>query len=213
MKFTTFAISMLGAAFVPLSIAAAEPIAFAFSGTATGSIGGKSFSDISLTLTAVADTASIPGPDAEGIIVVTPTKTVVTDSASLFATVADGTIGENQEAPNFGFSQGGSFEAIVFTGEPFFETYNLLTSAGPIVEAENPADGFWTNMPTSQGALTVNTFSNVTFTATLGSSGPSGPSGPPGVPLPSAAGFSLAGLAACAIAAYRRSVPARLRRA
>jgi hypothetical protein len=211
MKFTTFVISMLGAAFLPFSIAAAEPIAYAFSGTATGTLAGVPFSNLSLTVTAVSDTADVPAPDAEGIIIVPATKTIVTDSASLFATVADGQVFENQEVPDLGFDQTSSqFSLISFTGETFFTTYNLLSSAGPISESENPEDGFWTNMPTSAGALTVNTFSNVTFTATLGSTGPSGPtSGPPAVPLPSTAGLSLAGLAICAIAAYRRSVPVR----
>ena len=84
-----------------------------------------------------------------------------------------------------------------------FATYNFKTAIGPIFEATDPSTADWTNMSTPLGNLTVNSYTNLTFTATLGGSG-----NPSAVPAPSAAGLSLVGLALCLIAAYRRRVSA-----
>ena len=203
MKFTTLAISVLGAALLPLSIAAAGPITYVFSGTATGSISGKSFSGVSFTVTAVADTANVPAPTA-GDITFTPTTITINDSASQSVTVPNGYVFDNQNFQKVGFGLG---QDDIQFHDPSFATYNMKTSTGPFFEASDPSIADWTNMPTSKGNLTVTSLTNLSFTATLG------PSAPSAVPLPSAAGMSLAGLILCAIAAYRRSVAARVRQA
>jgi hypothetical protein len=116
-------------------------------------------------------------------------------------TIANAYVFDNQNFQKVGFGVG---QDDIQFHDPSFATYNMKTSTGPFFEASDPSVTDWTNMPTSKGDLTVTSLTNLTFTATLGSSGPSA------VPLPSAAGMSLAGLTLCAIAAYRRSVAARV---
>jgi hypothetical protein len=205
MKLTILAVSMLGAALLPLSIAAAAPITYVFSGTASGSISGKSFSDVSFTVTAVADTVNVPAPTA-GDITFTPTTVTINNSASSQpVSVADAYVFDNQSLQKVGFGLG---QDDIQFDDPSFATYNMKTSTGPFFEASDPSIADWVDMPTSKGDLTVTSLTNLTFTATL-----SGSSAPSAVPLPSAAGLSLAGLTLCAIAAYRRSVAARIRQA
>ncbi len=205
MKFTAFAISMLGAAFLPFSIASAAQMTYVFSGTASGSVSGKPFSDVSFTVTAVADTASVPAPTA-GLISITPgTLTITNSAAAQSVTVANTFLFDNQNLQEIGFGEGS--DDIVFN-DPSFATYNLKTSTGPFFEASDPSIANWVDMPTSKGDLTVTSLTDLTFTATLASSAPTS-----AVPLPSAAGMSLVGLTLCAIAASRKSVVARLCRA
>jgi len=207
MKFTAFAISMLGAALMPLSVAGAAQISYVFTGTATGSISGKSFSDVSFTVTAVANPANIPAPTA-GEIMFTPSTVTITDSAAHSLAIANSYLFDDQSSAKIGFGVGN--DDIQFV-DSSFATYNMKTSTGPFTEASDPSIADWVNMPTSEGSLTVTDLTNLSFTATLSPS--SGGSGPTAVPLPSAAGMSLAGLSLCAIAAYRRSVAARARQA
>jgi hypothetical protein len=205
MKFATFALSMLGAALLPVSMAAAAQITYVFNGTASGTVSGKSFSDVSFSVTAVADTAGIPAPTA-GLITITPGTLTVSNSASpQSVTVANTFIFDNQNLQELGFGEGS--DDIVFT-DPSFATYTLKTSAGPLSEASDPSIANWVDMPTSRGDLTVTSLTDLTFTATLAASGGTGPSA--AVTLPSAAGMSLVGLALCAIAACRKAVVARV---
>jgi hypothetical protein len=206
MKFAAFAISMLGAALLPLSVAGAAQISYVFSGTATGTISGNSFSDVTFSVTAVVDTASVPAPTA-GLITVTPGTVTVNNSASAQSvTVANTFLFDNQNLQEVGFGEGS--DDIVFN-DPSFGTYNLKTSTGPFFEASDPSIANWVNMPTSRGNLTVTSLTDLTFTATLASS-PSNPSS--AVPLPSAAEMSLVGLGVCVIMVCRRSVAARVGR-
>jgi hypothetical protein len=207
MKLRTLAISVLGATFLPFSIAAAAQITYAFTGTATGTIAGKSFSNVSFSVTAVADTADVPAPTA-GVISFTPTSVTINNSASSQpVTVPSGYIFDNQNLNSVGFGEGQ--DDITFS-DPSFATYNLKTSTGPFFEASDPSISDWVNMPTSKGDLTVTSLTNLSFSATLSSSTTT----PTAVPAPSAAGLSLAGLSIlCAIAAYRRSAAARTRQA
>jgi hypothetical protein len=206
MKFAAFAISMLGAAFLPFSIASAAQMTFVITGTASGTISSNSFSDVTYTVTATADTSDIPAPTA-GLITFTPATLTITNSASSQSvTVANTYLYDNQNTDVVGF---GVAEDDVQFSDPSFASYNMKTSTGPFFESSDPSIADWVDMPTSRGDLTVTSMTDLTFTATLASGGTSSAA----VPLPSAAGMSLVGLALCAIAACRKSAAARLCRA
>jgi hypothetical protein len=198
-KVTAFFLSVIGAAFLPVSLAPAVQITYVFAGTATGSLAGKSFSDVSFTVTAVADTASVPAP-AAGIISFTPASVSITDSASSPLAIPNSYVFDNQNFQGVGFGVGS--DDIQFH-DPSFATYDMKTSTGPFFEASDPSVADWVNMSTSKGSLTVTSLTDLTFAATLASSSSGGTSSS-SVPLPSAAGLSLVGLGLGAIIAYRR---------
>jgi hypothetical protein len=84
----------------------------------------------------------------------------------------------------------------------------MTTSIGPITETgADPFIGNWRDMATSAGDLTVTSWNDVRFTATVAGGG-DGDSGGNGnvVPLPNAAWLSLIGLPIVVIAARRRIV-------
>ncbi len=199
MKVKAFFLSVIGAAFLPASLAPAVQITYAFAGTATGSISGKSFSDVSFTVTAVADTASVPAP-AAGDISFTPASVTITDSAATSLAIPGSYVFDDQSNQKVGFGVG---QDDIQFNDPSFATYDMKTSTGPFFEASDPSVADWVNMSTSKGSLTVTSLTDLTFTATLASSSSGGTSSS-AVPLPSAAGMSLVGLGLAAIIAYRR---------
>jgi hypothetical protein len=200
MKITSIFLTVAGAAFLQISIAAAGPIKFVFDGTASGTLGAQTFSNADLSVTAVGDTAVIPAPDSGGVIRFDTPVTIDVAGVGSTTIATGGQVGcfPSQDFVYFGV---GPADIQVFDNS--FATFNFKTAIGPIFEATDPSTVDWTNMSTPLGALTVNSYTNLTFTATLGGSG-----NPSAVPAPSAAGLSLVGLALCLIAAYRRRVSA-----
>jgi len=199
LKFTTVVFIVASVVFLQMSIAAAGPITYLFDGTASGTLGGQTFSDASLRVTAVADTANVPAPvGAESTISFNPASVAIDISAVGTMAVSNAYVFDAQALTGVGF---GVVSDDIQIHDPSFATYNMKSAIGPIFEAADPSTADWTNMPTSIGDLTVTSFTNVTFTATLGGSNPSG------VPAPSAAGLSLVGLAVSLIVAYRRRLP------
>jgi hypothetical protein len=102
---------------------------------------------------------------------------------------------------DFGWRTSLSSTSVIRLNDPRLVNYDLKTAIGPITETgADPFAGNWSGMSTSAGDLSVTSWDNVTFTATLGSGGVS-----KAVPLPNAAWLSLVGLPLVVIAARRRS--------
>ena len=119
-------------------------------------------------------------------------------------TVSTGLLDEFHNGTNdfvlFGWDNSGALTGVVEVNSPAFTTYDMRTSIGPITETgSDPFVGNWLNMATSGGDLTVTSWNDVTFTATV--------SGGTTVPSPNAAWLSLIGVPLAIIVA-RRAVKA-----
>ncbi|MGD0464619.1 MAG: hypothetical protein ABSB74_19210 [Tepidisphaeraceae bacterium] len=201
MKFTSVFLTVAGVALLQTSIAAAVAITYVFDGTASGTLGAKAFSDASMSVTAVTDTTDVPAPTgADNIIDVYPSLVTINIGGLGSTTISNGYLFDNQALESGGFGARPGSDTIQIP-DPSFGPWNMKTAFGPVFAASDRSIADWTGMSTSKGDLAVNSYTNLTFTATLGGSGNS-----PAVPAPSAAGLSLAGLSLCLIAAYRRRV-------
>ncbi len=125
-------------------------------------------------------------------------------------TVSTGLLGEFHNASfdfvDFGWQSSTSLIGVVEINNPAFLNYDMTKSIGPIAETgTDPFIGNWEDMATSAGDLTVTSWNDVSFTATVAGDGDHGGNGNV-VPLPSAAWFSLMGLPIVVIAARRRVV-------
>jgi len=191
-------------AFVQFSVVGAETIKYVFDGTASGTLGSQTFSNVDLNESAVTDTASVPANGEQ--INFAPMPFTIDIGGVGSTTVSTGLLSLFHNA-SFQFVAAGwktssSEIDVIEINNPAFLTYDMTTSIGPITETgSDPFIGNWQNMSTSGGNLTVTSWDNVSFTATLGS----GTGGSNAVPLPSAAWLSLIGLPLAAIAARRRS--------
>jgi hypothetical protein len=155
-------LAVLGLVAATVGRAGADPITYTESVTASGSLGGTSFTDALVTLTAMGDTGSITNP-VPGIFVVPVTATV--DVAGI------GTADLTQSLVVFA-NQNNNFDGveaptgdILDTGNPAFATYALSTSIGPVSGPPLGNPGF--PFSTSVGDFVIASFSSdATFSAT-----------------------------------------------
>jgi len=208
MKFHVLGLALAACALFPFSVASAESIKYVFDGTASGTLGSQTFSNVDLSASAVTDTADVP-PYSEEILF--PTMPFTINIAGVGSTnLATGLLGlynfPSSQFMDFGWQAPPDDQiGVIEIQNTVFATYDLKTSIGPITETgTDPFIGNWENMSTSAGNLTVTSWDNVSFTATLGG-GTGGTSGNSAVPLPSAGLLSRIGLPLAAIAARRRS--------
>ncbi len=171
---------------VQVQSASAGPITYTQIATGSGSLGGTSFTNAVVTITAIADTAGIILSDpSDKFYEVTNESTTVDvagiGSATFTDTIYTGVVQLFQVA---GFHDINS-EDILDTGSPTFSTYNLSTSIGPLAGTTiiNPGWSF----PTTAGAFifTSANENDSTFQATLGTA-----------PIPEPSSLILAGIAA-----------------
>jgi hypothetical protein len=199
MKLSVLALVLGVSAFVQFSVSGAETITYVFDGTASGTLGSHSYTNADLTVTAVENTTDVPAPiGADNIIDVDPSLVTIKISGLAPTTISNGYIFDNQALQSGGFGATSGSDTIQIP-DPSFGSWNMKTAFGPVFAASDRSIADWTDMPTSQGALAVNSYTNFTFTATLGS----GSVGGNMVPLPSAEWLSLIGLAFVAIVARR----------
>jgi hypothetical protein len=198
MKSITVLLAFASLALLRMSMAAAGPITFVFDGTATGTLGAQTFSDADLSVTALGDTANIPAPDSVGVIRFNTPVTIKVAGLGSTTIASGGQVG-CVPADQFVYFGVGPSDIQVFDSS--FATYLFKTAIGPVFEATDPSTVDWMNMSTPQGNLTVSSYTDLTFTATVSGGGDGG--GGNAVPLPSAAWLSLIGLPLATIAARR----------
>lgn len=170
--------------------AGAAYVQYTMSSTASGTLGGKSFNDASVTITGIADTAQIvsPSPGVFNLELIANSLFVggfPTESFDL----ADIQMGVNQNTAEAGFLIGQSENLLLGLGVPGLAGYDLGFPAGPYVGTPLFLPG--QPLATTAGELIFSSFSDqVTFTAEAGPN-PSVPE-PPSITL---AGLGLATLA------------------
>lgn len=178
-----------------VSVVGAEQIKYVFDGTGSGTLGAQTFSNVDLSATTVTDTAL--AAEANGDFG-NPTIPFTIDIGGVgLTTLPNGVLSAEADFVYFGYLTPEVSAGFIEIDNPAFLHYDITTSIGPITDTvANPGIGNWTNVPTSAGDLTVTSWDNVSFTATLGG-------GASAVPLPNAAWLSLIGLPFVVIAARR----------
>jgi hypothetical protein len=187
---------ILGASLLcQFSAVRAEQIKYVFDGTASGTLGSQSFSSVDLSATTVTDTAL--AAEANGDFG-NPTIPFTIDIGGIGpTTLPNGVLGDHSDFAYFGWLTTETSAVVIEIHNPAFLGHNITTSIGPITETgADPYIGNWSNTPTSGGDLTVTSWNDVSFTATLGG-------GASAVPLPNAAWLSLIGLPFVVMAARR----------
>lgn len=145
-------------------------ITFTLVGTATGALNGTGFSNAPFSLTSVADTSLVTRVN-------TTVELQATTSSIAIAGLPTATFtgitawGVPQGAGDIIFGNGPTISSGYFGITKLFvglETYDLVSSIGPIFSAVDFETSFFHNLqnvPTDQGPLTVSASSNETFRA------------------------------------------------
>lgn len=185
--FTGVATQLLFAALVQ-----AVPITYTIQGTATGSLGALAagvkkpdgllfnpFTSAAFTITLSTDTTQVSGG----------TTPAVSTSFNITG-VGSGTFTNPLQLQVQTGTQTVALLGVMSFTNPAFGSFNLTSALGPlgVTPVLLPS-----NVPTSRGALTFTSASNVTFT--------SAPAGPPPIPAPPTLLLGLTGLG-CALALY-----------
>jgi PEP-CTERM motif len=151
-------------------IAHATPITYTLSTTASGDLGGVSFTDALVTITVDSDTADVdsgagyiynPATDGADLSIAGFSPTTFSSSMDIFyANGGNYYVGIEDELGPFLFAE-------VSNG---FAGYNLASSLGPLIGATNQDLGSNVDTPTAAGNFFLTSDSgDTTFTATLNS--------------------------------------------
>jgi hypothetical protein len=174
----------------------ADTVTYTLSATASGSLDGTSFSDSSLIITALANTATPGTPFSSTVVVGSLSDTFNLNLPYVFAT--SGTCVVSSEFPGVsscaGFGEDG--EDILDISNNGLAGYALGTAIGPLTDATPTVGLGGSFVDDSGGHLVLSSVTNGSFTASVSS-----------VPEPSLAGILCIGLCAIAIA-YRRRMAA-----
>ena len=156
------------------SIACAVPITYTFTGTASGTIGGTSFSNATLTITVTLDTSNVINISSGNFrnLYAANTATFSISGVGSGTFNNSGSVSASQVV--FGgtlalFDDGdGPLIDIIdsLVGSTALTSYSLTTPIGPLgPQASNLVGPF--TVPTSRGSLTVPIETNVTFQAAV----------------------------------------------
>src|SRR6476620_818654 len=106
------------------------PISYSETAPVSGSLGGVSFSDSLLTLTASGNTTNITSAGGVFSILLPVSFSVAGIGSGTFTDATE--VVSNTGVPDAGFSDLGVNRGILFTSDPAFSTYFLSTAIGPI---------------------------------------------------------------------------------
>lgn len=149
--------------------AVADTLDYVFTGTASGTVDGITFTNATLTINAIGDTSAVSSTYAYFLYF--PVNTAAISISGIGSgTFNDSTyVFDNQTAfgGTVGFGDGSDIIQIHDEdfGSTVFSTYDLTSPIGPLGFVTDPSVSDWTNLPTSLGAMTVTSYTDVSFQA------------------------------------------------
>jgi hypothetical protein len=165
------------ASWLGVAPAAAVPIEFRFSGTGTGTAGGRSFTNAPFVITAVGDTDNVVEvPTTLGIIYSLDAPAVIdvtgigSGQITTFTRVFENdTGGSNGQTPTVGLSRlpHQSGNDLLNAVDPSVLGYRLRTSFGPLFESDPQAFQQFNGVESALGLLTFTDVDSFTFQATV----------------------------------------------
>jgi hypothetical protein len=168
---------------------------------ASGSLGGTSFANATVTLTMNNDTTNVSGSSPSFFNVQTmPLMLNVTGfPTATFTDTIQAAVNQTMSlaSPNAGFGDNTAVQGILFTKNASFNTYDLKTSIGPLMGTAifTLGESFFT----SDGSFVLNTVTGqASFTATVS------PVPLPTLPAPASLALLVVGLAGLGLIEYRR---------
>jgi hypothetical protein len=160
-----------GASCAIATVAHAVPVTYAFSMTASGSLGSTNFADTEILVSAVGDSNDVtllaPGVPCNGLWNTTFTVSGV-NSGSITSPLS---IATNQGMQLLGLTRGscGAEDPLWISGYAAeFRSYNLAAGIGPMVLGSPSPSGVYVS--TSSGVLALTRIASMTFHATFGAS-------------------------------------------
>jgi hypothetical protein len=125
--------------------ASAGPITFTETFTGTGALGGNAYTNALVTLTLVGDTSNVLGAD---IFTLAGLGSVEVSGLGVATLTGDIRAVANQPSSRAGISDFAVGRAILFTDNPAFATYDLMSPIGPLTgpPAFNSGFTFATNV-------------------------------------------------------------------
>ena len=152
-----------------LGTANAETITYIETTTATGSLGGQSFTNALVTLTATGDTSgTVTGDGIQSAEMSVPLELTVagvgsTEFTDSIIVVFNGHTGADE---GYGFGDHTTGYGVLFTDVPYTETfYGLVSAIGPIDGSATYNSGV--SFDTAAGAFEMTTAEDATFQAVL----------------------------------------------
>ena len=194
------------------SPAAAQPVAYTFTMTGTGTLGASPFTRQTLTVQATGDLSGVSAPGVEPAAILGLPATLTVPGLGSFAVTSPVYV-FNATRPTFGVAGFGATSDYLQVHAAALMGYDLLTDVGPITASTGCPDALGTVLPCIGGNVTIGaalatgggelTFSSIeaaSFTARVGV-----------VPEPSTVALLGGGLAVLGAAARRRRVAAQPR--
>ncbi|HVN77018.1 MAG TPA: hypothetical protein VMT19_11920 [Thermoanaerobaculaceae bacterium] len=147
--------------------AAAVPIMYSMSGTATGTINLATFTNAAMTLTFTGDTSTITNETATTLHL--PVLGSVTIAGFPTVPFAEGlAVFDNQSGGVLGFSRASNgVDILDLAPDSHFLSYGLAGNLGPLTGVFSGTPGQFTAIPTGAGALTVTSLNDVVFIAQI----------------------------------------------
>lgn len=149
---------------------------YTFTGDASGTIDGVSFSDATLTVTATGDVSNVTFTSPTYFLKIPAGSSSFTISGIGSGTFTDETYVFDNTGGLAGFGDNGAtlccdiiqtYDSAI--GSTAFLSYNLQSSIGPLgPEASDPSTADWVGLNTSLGSFTVSSYDGVVFQATVG---------------------------------------------
>lgn len=129
---TVFAGSSFAGTVTFSAVVSGTSITFTDITTATGTIGSTSFTNDSITISAVADTSAIQS-DSQGFFVNNTSASVTIGGVGTFSFITGTRFFVNNTGQEVGFSRAGISGSDLIDGpiNPAFSSWNMLTSIGP----------------------------------------------------------------------------------